>query len=114
MKRIWFAIGFLTIMVCFCVGEQIYLNNVYRHTNALIAAAEKNPTKQKIDEIQQYWELHNDTLFILFEHSNLDNLAVEIRALDADDEQIKSELEVVKAHNIVFYQNVRASPTNIF
>lgn len=114
MKRIWFTISFLAIMVGICVGEQIYLNNFYTHLDRLITAAQKDPNEESIDNIQQYWEKNNDILFVIFEHNNLDNLAVEIRALNPKDDSVKSALKTVQAHNIVFYQNMKASLTNIF
>lgn len=118
MKRIWFAVTFILIAISACIGEQMYVKQVYNELNSKISEAEQCETYEDLEgavnSIQSYWDKNNDLLFTIADHGVLDDLGAEIRALDAYDEDIEGTLSELKAVNKVFYENQKVTMANIF
>lgn len=114
MKRIWFAIVFLTICIVLCVFEQGYIKNVHHGLNSKIVAAEKEPNKENISEIKKYWKKTNFLLNTLCDSSTLNELNSEIIYLDMEDENIGASLAKVRCINDSYYQAQKLNFANIF
>ncbi len=118
MKRIWFAVIFLVLSISLCIGEQVYVKNVYEELDNKISIAQSHTNDSQlnnsIQDIKDYWTKYNDILFALSYQSNLDDLSVAVKTLDPDDDDINIKLLEVKAYSVVFYENQRLSPENIF
>ena len=118
MKRLWFALVFLSISAVLCIGEQYYINDFYRQMtyriDTAISYGENNDSRldEAVDEIQNYWCRHNDLIFTLTNHGVLDDLSAHIRALNKND--LGNDLNKIKAILTVFYENQRITPANIF
>lgn len=118
MKRIWFAIIFLALCIGLCIGEQIYVKQVFYDLDEKISIAQqysnKDELKNSLKEISDYWTKYNDILFALSYQSNLDDLSVAINSLNYNDDDIDTKLLELKAYSKVFYENQKLSPENIF
>lgn len=117
MKRIWFAIFFIVLCAGICVGEQVYVKNVYEHLNDEISKASEyedfNDLVDSIKDIKEYWNAKNDLLFIISEHAILNDLSTKINSLDPKNKEIKSALAEAKALNYAFYENRKLKLSNI-
>jgi hypothetical protein len=118
MKRIWFAIAFISIITLLCVGEQKYVAKVYNDLNDEIAtslsASNQKDLSNSINSIQKYWKDNNDILFAIADHGVLDDLSAEINSLDSNNEDVKSDLSEIKSLLKVFYENQRVTISNVF
>lgn len=117
MKRMWFALAFLLIISLACVAEQHYIHRFYHEMSSRIESAkthEQNDAqfKKDVDEIQRYWQQHNDLMFTITNHGVLDDLSAVIRALTP----VSKEEDLNKAQAIlnVFYENQKITLANIF
>ena len=121
MKRAWFAVIFLIIVGLLCTGEQYFLHRFCHTLNAkidyAIACCDNEDSRQAqyaIEDVQQYWAKHNDLLFVTSAHGGINELGVQIRALDADNKEVKNELKHTKALNTIYFENEKISFANIF
>jgi hypothetical protein len=118
MKRIWFAVIFLIICTSLCVGEQVYIKQVYTDLNNKISSAQKytgtDEMQTAVDNIKKYWDKNNDILFTIADHGVLDDLSAQIRSLNVKDDDIQNNLAQIKALLKVFYENQRVTISNIF
>ena len=120
MKRIWFAILFIILCAGLCAYEQVYIKTTSTELISMLEQAQEYDKKdnsekrdEKIKEIQKYWEEKNDFLFTFSEHETLDELALNIRSLK-EAHNTKSALAETKALVIIFYEDQKISPANIF
>lgn len=121
MKRLWFAVVFLIISAILCVGEQVYISNVYNEMNAKINAAEAAYEsgdyagyEQETDEIKKLWSQKNDLLFALGGHSILDTIAIQVRSMPYNKGDEIKELHALKAQLYAYYANERITLSNVF
>lgn len=118
MKRVWFAAVFIAISISLCIGEQMYVEQVYNGLNNEISKAEQCESYEDLEAaisgIQTYWKKNNDLLFTIADHGVLDELGTGIRSLDAYDDDIEGTLSELKAVNKVFYENQKITMANIF
>ena len=115
MKRIWIAAALLAIMLGLCIGEQIYINSFCNGLDELIASAQEEPTKERLEAIHEYWNKKNDVLYAMCQHDMLDELSVSIHEMNnsQDEEAIKGALTDAKAQNYTFYENQKITLSNI-
>ena len=121
MKRIWFAVIFLSLAAALCITEQNFIKTFHEEMDKKITAAEaaaEGGDKKKLDaeitEIKYFWKEHNDLLFTLSNHALPDELGARIRALRPENANAVEELEGIKAMNDVFYEDQRITFANIF
>jgi hypothetical protein len=120
MKRVWFAVVFIALCAGLCIYQQSYVKQCCGELASMLQQAQKyeengedSELKEQISRIQKYWIKHNDFLFIFSEHETLDDLAYNIRSLDKAH-NMKSALAETRTLVIVFYENERITPANIF
>lgn len=120
MKRIWFSVAFLTIVVGLCVYEQIYVKNVADQMHSRIEAIQKADhidieLKDDIDDLQKYWHKNHKVLLLSCDHSTIDEIEVALYELEyKEDEEIKSALADAKALTKNLYDNEKLSFGNVF
>ena len=118
MKRLWFAIIFISICLAICLAEQHYIKDFYNEMNGRIEQAivysdnKDERLDSQIKDIKEYWYKHNDLIFTLTNHEVLDDLSAVIRSLDT--KHADESLRKAKATLEVFYENQRITLSNIF
>ena len=120
MKRVWFAVIFITLCAALCTYQQAYVKESCDYMEALLDDAQRfeevkseKERDEKINELQEYWKKKNDFLFIFSEHQTIDELALNIRSLDKAH-NMKSALAETKTLVIIYYENERITLANIF
>ena len=114
MKRIWFAIIFISICLSLCVGEQVYIKNVHNELNKRIAAAEAAPNADNIAAIKNYYKGEGKLLTTIYNAEDLIELNKAIDCLDNEDYDISASLTEVKSISDRIYESQIISPSNIF
>ncbi len=120
MKRLWFSVAFLAIIVGLCVYEQIYVKNVTDEMHNRIEAIQKadnidSQLKDDIDSLQQYWRKNHKMLLLTCDHNTIDEIEVALYEIEyKEDEEIKSALADAKALTKNLYDNERLTFGNIF
>ncbi len=114
MKRIWFAAIFMIMCAASCVGEQIYLDNTYGEICKITQAASENPSKSSVEKIKRFWNRNDSIYYVIWDHSAVNDLALEINALDSNSDEIKKDLADIKNAGKALYDNERLSFDNIF
>lgn len=114
MKRIWFAIIFLSITISCCICEQIMVDNFHHELNKKITTAEKNPTADNIKDIKKYWSNKRIIMNALSDSTKLNDLNRAIIFLSTDDENIGASLADARAICDSYYEAQQISLSNIF
>lgn len=114
MKRIWFAVIFIVICVSACFTEQIYIKNFHNELNAKIVSAEKEPTKEKIEIIQNYYKKSSKILTAICDTERLDELNQAIKFLSDEDKEIGASLATARTISDSIYESQLISTSNIF
>lgn len=123
MKRIWFSIVFLTIIIALCVFEQIYVKNVteniYQQIEAIQTTSQSNDNqnqiKGKIEALQKYWGKHEKWLLVMCSHDIIYDLTTTLHQIQYRDEnEIKNALAEAKALTVNIYDNQKFSLSNLF
>ncbi len=118
MKRVWFAVIFLFVLLVLCFAEQHFINNFYSEMSERVDAAIEyqkvgdGRLESAVEEIKDYWFKNNDLIFTLTNHGVLDMLSADIRSLETSE--LENDLNEVKAMLNVFYENQRITFANIF
>lgn len=114
MKRVWFAVAFAIICTVACFGEQIYIKEFHRELNDKIIFAEKEPTKERIKEIQKYYKKSSKILTAICDTERLDELNQAIKYLDDKDKEIGAALATARTINDSIFESQLVSASNIF
>ena len=120
MKRIWFSVTFISIIIGLCVYEQIYVKNVADEMHNRIEAIQKADhinieLKDDIDSLQRYWDKKHMVLLLTCDHNNIDEIEVALYELEyKDDNEIKNALADAKALTKNLYDNEKLSFGNVF
>lgn len=115
MKRIWIAIVLFLLCFGICVGEQVFINDFCKGLDKIVSEAQKDPSKENLDELHEYWNKKNDMLYTMCQHDMLDEMSISIHeiATSKDKDIIKSALTSIKAQNYTFYENQKITLSNI-
>ena len=116
MKRIWFAVIFITVAFIACVFEQVHIkefcNRIEAMSDNAIIMLESGDGKgfdNEVKAIQEYWQKENDLLFALSGHVILDELSFKINSLNGKNEAIydvKAIINAYRENNIIKIANI--------
>ena len=122
MKRLWFAVIFLTAAACACIYEQYTVKTAYKKITAVIdeaVSAENENVKIKYcDEITKKWEKSYKTISLVSDHSVFQNADISFGMISALAEEgsdsINDTLIQAKSELSQIYDSSKINLSNIF
>lgn len=113
MKRIWFAVIFLSFCTALCIGEQAYVKKSHESLTKKISYTEKNPSNENVKDLLDYYSQIDKKLFTMCESERLAELTEAINSISTDDEEIKLALHQAQIACDNFYNLTKLKLSNI-